>query len=134
MTEDEYEWLLEKGVKSIVTVREVPLPKDWISSDHHMSYLHLRVEDYGAPTLEEVDATVDFMYEQIEKEKPVMVHCAAGKGRTGTVLAAYIMKYQGLAAEKAIERIRQVRPGSIQSEQQETSLYMYEKYLTNKKE
>jgi atypical dual specificity phosphatase len=62
-----------------------------------------------------------------------MVHCAAGKGRTGSVLAAYLVKKQGVTAEEAIEKIRSMRPGSIQSVVQETAVSMYEKYLKSKK-
>ena len=38
-----------------------------------------------------------------------MVHCAAGKGRTGTVIAAYICKRDNISAEMAIEQIRAKR-------------------------
>jgi atypical dual specificity phosphatase len=62
-----------------------------------------------------------------------MVHCAAGKGRTGAVLAAYLVKSQSLTAKDAIEKVRGTRPGSIQSVVQETAISMYEKYLRSKK-
>jgi atypical dual specificity phosphatase len=62
-----------------------------------------------------------------------LVHCAAGKGRTGALLAAYIVKKQNLTAKQAIEKIRIMRPGSVQSIMQETALSMYEKYLKLKK-
>jgi atypical dual specificity phosphatase len=130
VTEDEFEWLVEHGVKSIVTVREVPLPKNWFDGD--FGYLHLNVEDFGAPSIEELDAAVKFIEDQISKDKPVMVHCAAGKGRTGTVLAAYLVKNEGLSAVEAIEKLRRIRPGSVQSVVQETAVSMYEKHLKSK--
>jgi hypothetical protein len=51
-----------------------------------------------------------------------MVHCAAGMGRTGTVLACYLVKYQKYSAKDAIEKVRTERPGSIQSEVQELAI------------
>jgi atypical dual specificity phosphatase len=49
------------------------------------------------------------------------------------VLAAYMVKKQNLTAKQAIEKIRIMRPGSVQSIMQETALSMYEKYLKIKK-
>jgi atypical dual specificity phosphatase len=133
ITEDEFKWVIDKGIQSIVTVREIPLPSKWFDGGD-IDYLHLMVEDYGAPTMEVLDETVDYIDEKIRRGKPVLVHCAAGKGRTGAVLAAYLMKKENLTAEQAIEKIRLMRPGSVQSITQETALSVYEKYLKIKKQ
>jgi atypical dual specificity phosphatase len=132
VTNSEFKWLVNKGIKSIVTVREIPLPTEWFDGGD-IDYLHLRVEDFGAPTVEELDEVVDFIDKQIRSDRPVLVHCAAGKGRTGALLAAYMVKKQNLTAKQAIEKIRITRPGSVQSIMQETALSMYEKYLKLKK-
>jgi atypical dual specificity phosphatase len=133
ITEDEFRWVVDKGIKSIVSVREVPLPSKWFDGGE-IDYLHLMVEDYGAPTMEVLDEAVDYIDKKIRSGKAVLVHCAAGKGRTGAVLAAYIIKKEKLTAEQAIEKIRLMRPGSVQSLTQETALSMYEKYLKTKKQ
>ena len=133
ITEDEFRWVVDKGIKSIVSVREVPLPSKWFDGGE-IDYLHLMVEDYGAPTMEVLDETVDYIDKKIRSGKAVLVHCAAGKGRTGAVLAAYMIKKEKLTAEQAIENIRLIRPGSVQSLTQETALSMYEKYLKTKKQ
>lgn len=132
VTEDEFEWLVDQGIKSVVTVREVALPSDWFDGSD-IDYLHLQVEDFGAPTIEELDQAVDFIDQQTNNDRPVMVHCAAGKGRTGAVIAAYLVKKQNLTAEQAIAKLRRMRPGSIQSVSQETAVSVYEKYLKSKK-
>ena len=130
VAKEEFDWLLEHGVKSIVTVRESALPPAWTDK---IGYMHLQVDDYGAPELEEIDRAVDFIDSEINGGRPVMVHCAAGKGRTGVLLASYLVKKEGLGARESIDRIRSMRPGSIQSEAQEWAIEMYEKYLKNKK-
>jgi atypical dual specificity phosphatase len=134
MNYSQFLWVMTHGVKAIVTVREVPLPSKWFSNGNgdDVDYFHLRVEDYSAPSLEEIDNTIDYIQQQISKNKPVMVHCAAGRGRTGTILAAYLIKKENVTANQAIKKIRSIRPGSIQSNQQEMALYMYEKYLNSK--
>ena len=131
-TEDEFKWLADQGIKSVVTVREVALPTDWFEGGD-IDYLHLEVEDFGAPDMDQLLKAIDFIDRQISSGKPVMVHCAAGKGRTGTVLAAYLVKKQNLTAEQAIAKLRAMRPGSVQSVSQETAVSMYEKYLKSKK-
>jgi atypical dual specificity phosphatase len=128
VTHDEFAWLVENGIKSVVTVREVPLPADWFDGSD-IDYLHLEVEDFGAPSIEDLDKAVGFIDDEISKGRPVVVHCAAGKGRTGAVLAAYLVKRQNMTASQAIEKVRRMRPGSIQSVAQETAISMYEKYL-----
>jgi len=47
-------------------------------------------------------------------------------------LGAYLLRSQNLGAKDAITRIRNIRPGSIQTESQEKSLYEYERYLREK--
>ena len=133
VTQDEFKWVLDKGIKSIVTVREVPLPSRWIDGTN-IDYLHLMVEDYGVPNMEVLDEAVNYIDKKIQSGKPVLVHCAAGKGRTGAVLAAYMIKKENFTAEQAIEKIRLMRPGSVQSVTQETALSMYEKYVGSKKQ
>jgi len=144
MTYSQFIWVLAHGVRAIVTVREVPLPADWLSNLYntsnnyttltHIDILHMRVEDYGAPSLKELDNTIDYIKGHIDKKNPVMVHCAAGKGRTGTVLAAYLLKEQkNLHACEAISNIRKLRPGSVQSETQRKCVEAYEHYLNRYK-
>jgi len=132
VTDDEFDWVVAQGIKSIVTVREVALPSDWFNGGD-IDYLHLAVEDFGAPNLEELVQAVDFIDQKISSGRPVMVHCAAGKGRTGAVLAAYLIKKQNLTADQAIDKVRDMRPGSVQSVSQETAVSMYEKYLNGKR-
>jgi atypical dual specificity phosphatase len=134
MTFSQFLWVVTHGIKTIVTLREVPLPQKWLTNNigTRIDYLHLEVEDYGVPSIQDMDNTIDYIRLHIQEKKPVMVHCAAGRGRTGTILAAYLLKENGLTADQAIKKIRKLRPGSIQSNIQEKAISMYEKYLRGK--
>ncbi|HSA98276.1 MAG TPA: dual specificity protein phosphatase 23 [Candidatus Nitrosotenuis sp.] len=123
---EEMNWIRNQGVKSIVTMTEDSLPNSWLDG---IEYLHVPTEDLMAPDLEKIDSAADYINERIRNKEPVMVHCAAGIGRTGTVLAGYLIKYQKMTAKEAIEKVRNERPGSIQSDVQEMAVSMYEKYL-----
>jgi len=125
-TYTELEWVLKHGVKSIVTMTEEPLPELWIKN---IKYLHVPTEDLSAPDIEKIDNTVDFIHERIRNNEPTMVHCAAGIGRTGTILACYLIKFHDLSAKEAIDNVRKERPGSIQSESQEIAIGLYHKFV-----
>lgn len=62
----------------------------------------------------------------LENQQPVAVHCLAGLGRTGTMLACYLVA-TGTPANNAIMRIREWRPGSIETKEQEAVVYEYER-------
>ena len=123
---DEVQWAIEQGVKSIVTIREDPLDDDWVKD---VNYLHVSSNDMGVPEFADLTYAVDFIHRRITNSEPVMVHCLAGMGRTGTILACYLIKYQKMSANEATEKIREERPGSIQSYPQEEIIFRFEKFL-----
>ncbi len=128
-TLEEINWVKSQGVKSIVTMTEYGLPSTWVDG---IEYLHVPTEDLTAPDIDKIDSTVDFIAERIKNNEPVMVHCAAGIGRTGTILASYLIKYKKMSSKEAIEKVRKERPGSIQSTSQEIAVSSYEKFLKSK--
>lgn len=65
--------------------------------------------DYGAPPLAKIVEIVDYIDTKIKNDKPVIVHCNGGSGRTGTILAAYLMKMENLTAERALKRVKEIR-------------------------
>ena len=123
---DEVQWVTKQGVKSIVTVREEPLDDEWIKD---VKYLHVMSNDMGVPEFNDLLAAVDFIHSRLTHDEPVLVHCLAGLGRTGTILASYLVKYQNISADEAIQKVREERPGSIQSYPQEEIIFRFSKSL-----
>ncbi len=54
-----------------------------------------------------------FVSAQLARGRKVLVHCHAGKDRTGLLLAVLVAKRDGLSAPAAIKRVRAVRPLAI---------------------
>ena len=123
---DEVQWIIEQGVKSIVTIREEPLADNWIKD---VNYLHVMSYDMAVPEFNDLTHAVDFIHRRITNKEPVLVHCLAGMGRTGVVLACYLVKYQNMSADEATQKIREERPGSIQSYPQEEIIFRFENSL-----
>ena len=123
---DEVQWAIDQGVKSIVTIREEPLDSDYTNN---VNYLHVHSNDMGVPEFDDLVKTVDFIHDRIVNDEPVMVHCLAGLGRTGTILACYLIKYKKMSADDAIQKVRDERPGSIQSFSQEEIIFQFAKSL-----
>ena len=83
------------------------------------------VADFTAPEQAQIQRMVDFIDTQVtEEERPTVVTCYAGIGRTGTVLACYLI-HRGFKAKEAVRRVRELRPGSIQTREQEAAVYRY---------
>ena len=91
--------------------------------------LYEPVPDMSPPTVEQIDRIVTFAEQQIETwERPTVITCAAGIGRTGTILAAYLVN-TGWDADEAVAYIRQARPGSVQTEAQADAVRQYAEFV-----
>jgi atypical dual specificity phosphatase len=116
-------WLRAEGIRSLLSLTETPLPAgDLRHAD--FSYLHLAVDDLTAPTPSQLQRALGFIDWQRALGRPVAVHCRMGQGRTGTVLAAYLIR-DGMTAEDAIARLRLIRPGALSSASQERALHAF---------
>ena len=123
---NEVQWVLDQGIKSVVTIREEPLDESWTRD---INYLHVLSNDMGVPEFNDLIHTVDFIHRRITSNEPVLVHCLAGMGRTGVILACYLVKYQNMSADEATQKVRKERPGSIQSYPQDEIIFRFEKFL-----
>jgi protein-tyrosine phosphatase len=63
--------------------------------------------------LEALPRALAFVSAQLAQRRRVLVHCYAGKDRTGMLMAALVAKQDGLAPAAAIEKVRTVRPLAI---------------------
>ena len=114
--EEDFAWLRAQGIELLLSLTEDPPRRAWVEAGGLLLF-HEPVADMEAPAQEQFDRCISVILRANEKNMGVAVHCEAGMGRTGTVLAAYFVA-KGMSATAAIERMRQLRPGSIETEEQ----------------
>lgn len=55
----------------------------------------------------------DFICKNLQLHKKILVHCYAGKQRSATIIAAYLMKYASMKLDDAIASIKSKRPNAF---------------------
>lgn len=123
--------LARVGITRLVTLTETDLDQD-VLQRHHLTNVHLPIFDREAPTVRQTHMLLVRMQKFIEAGDVLAVHCKAGLGRTGTILAAWLIRDGGLTAADSMARLRRIEPGFIQSKEQEEFLDHYEADLTQR--
>lgn len=111
-----YDFLADQDVSLLISLTESPAQIEGLS-ERGIAQLHLPVIDFTAPELAQLETFIDETALELFWGGRVVVHCAAGQGRTGTFLAAWFVA-TGASAEEAIDHVRTMRPGSIETQAQ----------------
>ncbi|MEA5446326.1 protein-tyrosine phosphatase family protein [Gammaproteobacteria bacterium AB-CW1] len=85
-----------------------------------LDWWHAPIPDFCAPgrAFEDAWETVGpAVVKRLMGGDRIVIHCLAGLGRTGTIAARLLIE-QGMEPDNAIARVRQARPGAIQSPEQ----------------
>lgn len=116
-------WLRKHGVEVLVTLTEDPVPRAWVN-EAGMMVVNVPVPDMQAPTARQIEHVLGTIERANATGMGVAVHCGAGLGRTGTFLAAYFV-HKGMNAREALGKVRDLRPGSIETTEQERAVEAY---------
>lgn len=88
---------------------------------HDLWWKHLPIRDMSIPGRvfeQRWDLEAPALYECLQEGQCLILHCWAGLGRTGMITARLLVEF-GLDPRAAVLRVRDARPGAIQTRQQE---------------
>lgn len=121
--DEDLRFIAGQGIRAVLMLTREPCSIELLQK-YHLIARHDPIDDFTAPDFYQIERGVSFIERHIELNEPVLVHCRAGYGRTGTILACYLVK-RGMSATQAIGEIRHQRPGSIEVKSQIRAIEMY---------
>ena len=65
--------------------------------EHGVALRQYRVPDVTVPGEDVLDDAVPWITDRLAEGRTVLIHCAKGRGRSATVLAAYLMREEGMS-------------------------------------
>jgi len=115
------------GIRAVVSLLNLSTDES-IYRCAGFSFICLPVPDGNAPTLSQASEFVRFVEAHRINNQAVAVHCEAGLGRTGTMLAIYLI-FKGTSATEAIHQIRAVEKCAVETERQIQFLEQYAEHV-----
>ena len=114
-----------KGIRAVATLTEDPLETRTMAASG-LESRHFPIEDFDVPTLDQAADFCRWVDEQLAANRPVAAHCFAGLGRTGLMIACWLVREPGTSTETVLRSIRRIEPGFVQTPQQEAFVAVWE--------
>lgn len=123
--EEDYNYYKSQGISVIVNLTEniiLPSPAKYGFREEHFP-----INDMSTPNIEAMHKLCQKILRAINAGEKVLLHCKAGLGRTGTILACCLI-LQGENAQDALQYIRSKNSNYVQTFEQEDFIRNYEFY------
>jgi atypical dual specificity phosphatase len=125
------ESLRRLGVTVLVTLEETPTIDPSATNSYGMRSIHFPIVDMGVPPVSEAIHFCGVLESLIRSGAIVALHCRAGMGRTGTMMACQLV-WRGYDEVEALERTRNINPRWLQSQRQVEYLSEFRKACSSR--
>jgi hypothetical protein len=102
--------LLRLGITAVVDMRAERTAESAFFDEHDIAHSQYRVPDVTVPDEDVITDAVDWIEARILEGRVVLIHCAKGRGRSATVLAAYLMDAEGMTFDEVDDLLTMKRP------------------------
>lgn len=106
----DYQFLLDHHINAVLDMRLEREGDQAFYDAHDIRYRRLGVLDAMVPSDEYLSEGADWIHEQITDGRTVLIHCAKGRGRSATLVAAYMMRYENRSFDEAKTIMSRIRP------------------------
>ena len=114
--------LLDAGVTSFVNLTEAG-EKTWggapmVPYDDDLAATHVRFPIPDTSVIDDAgyDRIIAHIRAELDAGEVVFVHCWGGKGRTGTVVGAWLIDQDGLGYRQVLRRMQELRRGTCKAD------------------
>jgi len=90
----------------------------WKKNNANVEVFYSPIDDFSAPTLEQLIEIVRWIEKKVNEGKKVLIHCLGGSGRSGTIAVAYLIYSQKLPLREALSKVRQLKPSAVETQEQ----------------
>ena len=123
--EQDVKWLSAQGIKNIVSLTRPVHDISSFCDDEGIKWTPFYIPDFSVPRDHTgFDELVRTIIHEMEKENACCVHCHAGIGRTGLLLACVVGKLFCIDGASAVGTVTKVRP-AIDTDEQVEFVYDY---------
>jgi atypical dual specificity phosphatase len=105
------------GITLLLTVEETETVPAQALEQAGIAAAHFPIVDMEAPDERTATRWCEHLEERLRAGEVIAVHCRAGQGRTGTVLACQLI-WSGATAVEALDRVRAINPRWVTSDPQ----------------
>ncbi len=129
-TDRELAWLAQSGITLLIGLEERCLVAVDRLNYFDLTYWHFPIPDMGTPSLSGLSKLLLLLKGRIGQGDSIALHCRAGCGRTGLVLACWLIR-DGWSAADALAHVRSINPRWVESAEQEKYLGEFAHHCRN---